>query len=92
MRCVKGEFKALDCLFRREKFSDPTSLNIIATSYRTAQARYPSACEVAHRRYRAHEHRLTTCRQMYISESNYYRLLAKFLQIAKGEYERLFPS
>ena len=85
MREIKEDFKQLDSLFRREEALSLESRAVIATAYELVGTKNPSACEVAIRRYRKGEHRLTTCRQMYISESNYYRLLTCFLQLAKDE-------
>lgn len=82
MRGVKDEYRELDYLFAHES-EELTGL--IAASYAQAQALNPLAAQVAERRYRKGEHRVKTCRELYISEAQYYKLLGAFLRIAQNE-------
>lgn len=90
MRRVKNEFKQMDYAFTHAStVTDAISLEVIATSYETAKAEKPFAAELARRRYREHEHRHKTCRQLFISEAQYYKLLSSFLRIAKAVEEKI---
>ena len=84
MRGVKGEFKSLDFAFRHETHQAQSVKNFIAASYAAAA---PDCHTLAEHRYRNGEHRFATCRNMHISESQYYKLLGKFLQTAKALHE-----
>lgn len=88
MRGVKAEFRELDYVFAHEQeLTDPQWLRVIAASYSTAASKNCCAAEVARRRYRKRDHRFKICRELYISESQYYKLLNLFLQIAKKAEE-----
>lgn len=85
MRKIKDDFKHLDFIFAHEpKVTDLNCLALIAKSYETAKDINSFVAEVARRRYRELEHRFKTCRQLYISEAQYYKLLRVFLRIAKN--------
>ena len=88
MRGVKDEFKQLDFAFSRERDCTDRQIDFIVAGYAAAQENNSASAELAARRYRKGEHRLATCRHMHISESQYYKLLGKFLSIAKAVYER----
>ena len=84
MRRIKDEYRALDYIFAHEPLvTDIRYLTLIATSYETARQINSLAAELARRRYREREQRLKTCRQLYISEAQYYKLLGAFLRIAR---------
>ena len=88
MRRIKNEFKHLDYIFAHEScITDLKYLSVIATTYETVHEINPSAAELARRRYRELEHRFKTCRQLFISEAQYYKLLNVFLRIAKKTEE-----
>ena len=90
MRKIKKEFRAIDYVFAHEPdATDNKILNVIATSYATAQATRPLVGAVATRRYRQREHRHKTCMQLFISEAQYYKLLNAFLRIAKTVTDKL---
>ena len=88
MRGVKEEYRALDYMFGHESESGRWS-EVIRASYEKAQVSNSSLAELARRRYRAGEHRYKTCRQLYISEAQYYKMLRKFLVIAKAAADKL---
>lgn len=88
MRKVKDEFKHLDYIFAHEPLvTDSQHLTLIASSYETAKEINSFVAELARRRYRELEHRFKTCRQLFISEAQYYKLLRVFLKIAKSVEE-----
>ena len=87
MRGVKDELKDLDGMFLQEE-ENPQMLDFITEIYRTVETHFPMIAELARRRYRQREHRLKTCREMFISESNYYRMLGFFLLFARKELEQ----
>ncbi|MBR3747907.1 MAG: hypothetical protein IKN27_13200 [Selenomonadaceae bacterium] len=89
MRGIKDEFKHLDFAFSRERDCTAQQIEFIVASYAAAFQIRAECFELAARRYRKGEHRFTTCRHMHISESQYYKLLGKFLSIAKAVHERL---
>ncbi len=89
MRGIKDEFKQLDSVFSRERDCTAQQIEFIIASYAAAQENNSASAILAARRYRKGEHRFATCRNMHISESQYYKLLGKFLSIAKAVHERL---
>ena len=90
MRRIKDEFQQLDYVFKNaSNVTDAISLEVIAASYETAKTEKPFAAELARRRYREREHRHKTCRQLFISEAQYYKLLSSFLRIAKNVEEKI---
>ena len=92
MRGVKSEFRLLDLLFRRENEQNQQQLQIIAASYEAAQSQDIESATLAARRYRKGEHRFATCRHMHISESQYYKLLSKFLATAKAVHDKILAA
>lgn len=89
MRGIKDEFKQPDSVFRRERDCTDRQIEFIVASYAAAYENNSASAILAARRYRKGEHRFATCRHMHISESQYYKLLSKFLSIAKAVHERL---
>lgn len=90
MRKIKDDFRQLDYVFAHEPaITDAKIINVITTSYATAQAKRPLVDEVATRRYRQREHRHRTCMNLFISEAQYYKLLNVFLRIAKAVEDAL---
>ena len=85
MRGIKGEYRQLDAIFSREN----EQLEFIAATYAAAESKNSATATLATRRYRKGEHRFATCRNMHISESQYYKLLSKFLSTAKAVHEKL---
>lgn len=90
MRKIKEEFRHLDYIFAHATdITDLKCLELIAVSYETAREGRPLIAELARKRYRDREHRYKTCRQLFISEAQYYKLLKVFLRIAKAVEETL---
>ena len=91
MRGVKDEFRLMDFVFRHEHDQAQPVKDFIASIYALPGLRV-ECTELAARRYRRGEHRYKTCWEMYISESQYYNLLGKFLMTAKAAYEKFFAA
>ena len=83
MRHVKN--RLLDLVFRHEREQSETVKALIAATYAAASRIRADCSELAKRRYRKGEHRYKTCWDMHISESQYYKLLGKFLSVAKAK-------
>ena len=80
MRHVKD--RLIDFAFRHEREQSETVKNLIAETYAAASRLRKDCFELATRRYRKGEHRIKICWDMNISESQYYKLLRKFLSVA----------
>ena len=85
MRHVKN--RLLDLVFRHEREQSETVKALIAATYATASRLREDCSELAARRYRRGEHRYKTCWEMHISEPQYYKLLSKFLMVARAVFD-----
>ncbi len=89
MRHVKD--KLIDFAFRHESDQPQTVKDLIAATYAatyaTASRLREDCSDLAARRYRKGEHRYKTCWDMHISESQYYKLLSKFLMTARAVFD-----
>ncbi|MBQ3433613.1 MAG: hypothetical protein IJG24_01050 [Selenomonadaceae bacterium] len=85
MRSVKD--KLIDFVFRHESDQAQTVKDLIAATYATASRLREDCSDLAARRYRRGEHRYKTCWDMHISESQYYKLLSKFLMVARAVFD-----
>ena len=91
MRPVKDEFRPIDFVFRHESDQPQSVKDFIAAIYELSGLR-ADCTELAARRYRKREHRFKSCWDMHISESQYYKLLSKFLMAAKTAHEQFFAA
>ena len=91
MRGVKDEYRLIDFVFRHEHDQTQSVKDFIASTYALSGLRV-ECTELAARRYRKGEHRFKTCWEMHISESQYYKLLTKFLTAAKAAHEKFFAA